>query len=447
MKPLNIDALKQNFFGTIIMPTDDAYEEARKSYVSKGTPAIVLRPNTSGDVVVALQFAKSNSLIISIRSGGHSVAGFCTNNGGIIIDLSMMNTVEVIDKVNSIVRIGAGATWKKVAATLQEHGLALSSGDSTSVGVGGLALGGGIGWMVRKYGLTIDSLKAAEIVTADGKILRTAATEYPDLFWAIRGGGGNFGIVTYFEFAAKPVDKVFSGMIIYAMENLSGLLKGWRDVMRASSEDLTVMFLVMPSFFGNPPSAIAWCCYAGDDETEAMKSIDPLLHIGTVVQNTVIKKNYADVLEEPHPPEGVKAIVTNGFVEQINDELIHAIASTHGKEVGPALQLRYVKGAMNRINSDATAFAHRSGEILLISAAFVPLEATQSEIDQAMIPWRTISPFTKGAYVNFFSSVNKEDIAVVYPQETYNRLAAVKKIYDPQNVFNQNYNIKPAGAR
>ncbi|MDP1677827.1 MAG: FAD-binding oxidoreductase [Bacteroidota bacterium] len=444
MKPVNIDTLKQNFFGTIIMPNDDAYEQARKSYVGSGSPAIVVRPNTAGDVVVAIQFAQSNSLVISIRSGGHSVAGFCTNNGGIIIDLSVINSVELIDKQNNIVRIGTGATWKKVAGTLQEFGLALSSGDSTSVGVGGLALGGGIGWMVRKYGLTIDSLKAAETVTADGKILRTTATEYPDLFWAIRGGGGNFGVVTHFEFAAKPVGKVFSGMIIYAMENLSALLKGWRDAMRASSEDLTVMFLVMPSFFGNPPSAIAWCCYAGDDETAAMKAIGPLLKIGTVVQNMVVKKNYADVLEEPHPPEGVKAIVTNGFVEQLSDELIDAIASTHGKEVGPVLQLRYVKGAMNRIDSGSTAFAHRGSETMLVSASFVPLEATKTEIDQAMIPWKTISPFTKGAYVNFFSSANKEDVAAAYPQETYNRLAAVKKIYDPKNIFNQNYNIPPA---
>lgn len=444
MKPLNIDALQQNFFGTIILPNDDAYEQARKSYVGSGSPAIVLRPNTTGDVVVALQFAKSNSLIVSIRSGGHSVAGFCTNNGGIVIDLSAINTVELIDKQNNIVRIGTGAIWKKVAGTLHEYGLALSSGDSTSVGVGGLALGGGIGWMVRKYGLTIDSLKSAEIVTADGKILRTTATEYPDLFWAIRGGGGNFGIVTHFEFAAKPVGKVFSGMIIYAMENLSALLKGWRDVMRASSEDLTVMFLMMPSFFGNPPSAIAWCCFAGDDETAAMKAIDPLLHIGTVVQNMVVKKNYADVLEEPHPPEGVKAIVTNGFVEQLSDELIHAIASTHGKEVGPVLQLRYVQGAMNRVDPGATAFAHRSSEILLISAAFVPLGAAESEISQALTPWKTIAPFTNGAYVNFFSSADKDNIAAAYPKETYNRLAAIKKMYDPQNIFNQNYNISPA---
>lgn len=444
MKPLNIDTLKQNFFGTIIMPADEAYEEARKSYVGKGSPAIVLRPNTTGDVVVALQFAKSNSLTISIRSGGHSVAGFCTNDGGIIIDLSAMNSVELIDKQNNIVRIGSGATWKKVAGALQEHRLALSSGDSTSVGVGGLALGGGIGWMVRKYGLTIDSLKAAEIVTADGKILRTTTTEYPDLFWAIRGGGGNFGIVTHFEFAAKPVGKVYSGMIIYALENLSGLLKGWRDAMRASSEDLTVMFLVMPSFLGNPPSAIAWCCFAGDDETAAMKAIDPLLKIGTVVQNLVAKKNYADVLEEPHPPEGVKAIVTNGFVEQLSDELIQAIASTHGKEVGPVLQLRYVKGAMNRVDPAATAFAHRSGEILLISASFVPLEATETETDKAMIPWRTILPFTKGAYVNFFSTATADDISKIYPKTTFERLARIKKQYDPQNILNQNYNVKPA---
>lgn len=444
MDNAQIESLKQEFSGEVIIPGNGAYEQARNSFIHKGSPAVILRPTTANDVAAAIRFGRTNKLTISVRSGGHSGAGLSTNTGGLVIDLSAMNTVEVIDKQKNLVRIQSGAVWKKVAATLSEYGLALSSGDTTSVGVGGLATGGGIGWMVRKYGLTIDSMVAAEIVTADGNILRTSANDNPDLFWGIRGGGGNFGIVTSFEFTAHPVREVYSGMIIYSLDNLPGLLKGWRDYMRVATEDLTVIFLLLPSFFGNPPSAIGWCTYAGDDESGMKKAIEPMLNIGTVVQNNVIKKSYVSVLEDPHPPEGVKIIVRNGFVQNFSDELIEAIASTHCKEISPALQLRSVGGAMNRIDAAATAFAHRSSELLMISATFIPLDATVEQEKSAMIPWNTIAPFTNGAYVNFFSTATEEDVALVYPTSTYERLAELKKRYDPQNIFNQNYNIKPS---
>ncbi len=410
----------------------------------KGSPAIILRPKTAKDVAAAIRFARHNALVISVRSGGHNGAGLGTNNGGIVIDLSAMNTVEVIDPQKNIVRVQSGAVWKNVATRLCEHGLALSSGDTTTVGVGGLVLGGGIGWMVRKFGLTIDALKAAEVVTADGNILRASADEHPDLFWAIRGGGGNFGVVTHFDFTAYPITKVFSGMIIYKMENVSALIKNWRDYMRVATEDLTVMFLLMPAMMGNPPSVIAWCCYAGDDEAGMKKAIDPLLKIGTVVQNMVTKKNYADVLEDPHPPQGVQIFVQNGFTENFSDECIDVMVQHYGKEVSPALQIRSVDGAMKRVDPDATAFAHRSAEALFVSAAFVPMDASGGDIEKALIPWKSIAPFTSGAYVNFFSETTEKEVSAAYPKTTYERLAKIKKQYDPQNIFNRNYNVKPA---
>lgn len=441
---MDINILKQNFSGEIILPSDSAYEKARATFIHKGTPAVVVRPCTSKDVAAAIQYAKNNALMLSVRSGGHNGAGLGTNNGGLVIDMSLMNKIEIVNKDQRLVRIETGAVWGNVAKTLQGHGLALTSGDSTSVGVGGLALGGGVGWMVRKYGLTIDSMKAAEIVTADGKILRISANEHSDLFWAIRGGGGNFGVVTYFEFTAYPVGKVFSGMIIYTLENLPGLLKGWRDYMRVATEDLTVMVLLMPAMMGNPPSAIAWCCYAGDDEAAAAKVIDPLLKIGTVVQNNVVKKNYVDVLEEPHPPEGVKIIVNNGFTQNFSDEIIQTVAKHYGKDNSPALQIRSLGGAMKRVPSDATAFHHRNSEVLFVSATFLPMNTSKEDIDKAMIPWNSIAPFTSGAYVNFFSTATADDVSKIYPKSTYERLAKIKKQYDPQNIFNQNYNIMPS---
>ena len=439
----NMNALKQNFSGEIILPGDTSYEQASKAFIFKGAPAIVLKPKTPADVAAGIQFARSSSLILSVRSGGHSGAGLGTNNGGLVIDMSLMNSVELINKEKRIVRIGTGAVWGSVAKKLQEYGLALSSGDTKSVGVGGLALGGGIGWMARKHGLTIDHMTAAELITADGKNIRANATEHQDLFWALRGGGGNFGIVTHFEFEAKPATQVYSGMIIYTLENPAALLKGWRDYMRTATEDLTVMFLLMPAFMGNPPSAIAWCCYAGDNEVTANEAIDPLLKIGTVVQNMVTKKNYADVLEEAHPPEGMKIIVKNGFTENFSDEFIDVLAKHYGKETSPALQIRSMGGAVKRVAVDATAFAHRSSEAMFVSATFLPPTASRSDIEKAMIPWNSIAPFTKGAYVNFFSEATEKEVALAYPKTTYERLAKVKMMYDPKNTFNQNYNIKP----
>ncbi|MEW5797558.1 MAG: FAD-binding oxidoreductase [Bacteroidota bacterium] len=444
MNSQRIQALKNEFSGKVIVPGNGAYEQVRNSFIHKGSPAVILRPATANDVAAAIRFGRTNGLTISVRSGGHSGAGLSTNNGGLVIDLSAMSTVEVIDKQKNLVRIGSGATWKKVATALGEHGLALSSGDSTSVGVGGISLGGGIGWMVRKYGLTIDRMKAAEIVTADGKIIRASMNEHPDLFWAIRGGGGNFGVATYFEFEAARVGQVYSGMIIYKLENVAALLKGWRDYMRIATEDLTTMFLLLPSMMGNPPSAIAWCCYAGDDESDAAKAIDPLLKIGTVVQNTITKKNYADVLEEPHPPQGVQFFVQNGFTQNFSNECIDVVAQQYGTEVSPALQIRSVGGAMKRVATDATAFAHRNAEVMLVSAAFVPINASASDIEKALIPWNSIAPFTSGAYVNFFSEATEKEVSAAYPKETYERLANIKRQYDPENIFNRNFNVKPA---
>lgn len=438
-----VTMVQQEFSGELIVPGDVAYEQARMTFIHTGSPAVVMRPKTAADVATAIRYAQMNGLTISVRSGGHSVAGHSTNNGGLVIDMSVINSVEVIDAAKHIVRIGSGARWKEVAAALEGHGLALSSGDSASVGVGGLALGGGVGWMVRKYGLTIDSMVGAEIVTADGRILRASAEEHPGLFWALRGGGGNFGVVTHFEFTAHPIRQVYAGMIIYALDNVPALIARWRDHMRVATDDLTVIFLLLPSMMGNPPAAIAWCCYADDDEAAAMRSIEPLLHIGTVLQNTVAKKKYSEVLEEPHPPVGMKIILKNCFVETLSDALIAEIGMHYGKETSPALQIRYIGGAVSRVSADATAFAHRTSEALLIPAVFMPKEASDAEMESALLPWRAVAPYASGAYINFFSTATGEEIDACYPPATLERLSGIKREFDPGNVFNQNFNVKP----
>lgn len=434
--------LKSQFSGKIILPEDLDYADVKDTLFFTGAPAIVLQPHTTQDVVVALAFVRTEKLIVSVRSGGHSGAGFSTNDGGAVIDLSLMNKIELIDKSKHIVRVGGGAKWGDVAKSLDKYHLAISSGDTLSVGVGGLTLGAGVGWMVRKYGLAIDNLVAAEVVTAKGNVLRASETENPDLFWALRGGGGNFGIVTAFEFAAQPIDKVYAGHIVYGLENLSELITRWRDGMRRSPEALTTMLVTLPSFMGMPPSAIVMCCYAGDDKAAADEALKPFRSLGKVRSDDIKEKHYYEVLEEAHPPEGMYVINKNGLVQDFSDDLIKTIAASYTGDTGPVLQIRSLGGAMNRVSPNATAFAHRDSEAMIVSPAFVPLDSSNADKAKALETWRKLAPFTKGGYINFFSE-RDENLSIMYPKATQNRLAKIKKKYDPNNIFNQNYNISP----
>lgn len=440
----SFDTLKTNFTGEVILPEDPAYEQARVTMFEKtAKPAIIVRPHNAKDVTLAIAFARENKLLISVRSGGHSNAGLSSNTGGIVIDVSSMNTIEVIDQEKHVVRVGAGARWIEVATKLKEYNLALSSGDTKTVGVGGLTLAGGIGWMVRKYGLAIDSLAAAEIVTADGNILRASEEENADLFWAIRGGGGNFGVATYFEFIAHPVSTVYSGTLFYSLEHLAELLKGWRDYMRTADENLTTILNIIPSFGGNPPSAMLTICYASNDKEAAMKVIDPLKKFDGLMREDIKEKPYVDVLEDAHAPEGVKIIANNVMVEEFNDAVIGTIVAAKQTNPNLILQIRSLGGAMKRVSPESTAFFYRSSEVLVVCPVFLPPTASESEEKEALKPWETIAAFGKGAYANFFSRATEKELAVIYPKETYERLAIIKKQYDPENIFNQNYNITP----
>src|SRR5689334_25136120 len=236
--------------GGVLTPGQDGYEEAAVAAFAVGTPDLIVRPRDASGVAVAVRYAVGAGLPVSVRSGGHSPAGHSTSDGGVVIDLRHLREVRVLDPGTRRVRVGAGATWGAVAATLQRSGLALTSGDTASVGVGGLTLAGGIGWMVRRYGLAIDAVTGADLVTADGQLVRADATEHPDLLWALRGGGGNFGVVVSLDFTAQPVGAVHYGTIAYRLDTplgtaacgaaggLPGLVRAWRDLMRVSDEDL-----------------------------------------------------------------------------------------------------------------------------------------------------------------------------------------------------------------
>ncbi|HSX44079.1 MAG TPA: FAD-binding oxidoreductase [Candidatus Saccharimonadales bacterium] len=443
MDEVKIKRLRDHFSGQIILPNDEQYKAVQNTIVAKGSPGIVLQPKTIADIAAAIKFGVENTLILSVRSGGHSVAGFSTNDGGLVIDLSNFNDVEVVDQDKGLVKIGAGAKWIDVATTLNKHGLALSSGDTKTVGVGGLTVGGGIGWMVRKYGLAIDSLVAAEVVTADGKTLRASKTENPELFWAIRGGGGNFGIVIHLEFVAHKVNKVYAGIIMFSLDDVGGLLKNWRDYMRSADEALSIIINILPTFMGNPPMFMMMCCYASSDKKAAAKVVQELKALGTVLNEDVKEKDYVDVLEDAHPPEGVKIIVNNVLVEEFTDEAIDAIVKAREKKPDLILQIRPLGGAVSKVAPNATAFAYRNSEVLLVSPTFVPPDASDAEVNQALKAWRLIAQFGKGAYSGFMSTATESDLEELYPKDTYDRLVKAKQQYDPQNIFKQTYNIKP----
>jgi FAD/FMN-containing dehydrogenase len=440
--PDALHELRSRFSGLISQPGDESFVGFPNS--PAGQPAFIAAARSTDDVAHAIAYARDERVPISVRSGGHTAGSWTTDAGGFVLDLSGLNTVEVLD--GDLVRIGSGAVWGQVASALAPHGLALSSGDTTTVGVGGLTLGGGIGWMVRKYGLAIDSLVAADLITADGDRITASASENDDLFWALRGGGGNFGVVTHFTFHAHPLTTVFAGAIRYDAGDLTHLLRGWRDAMRAAPEELNTTFLAMPSFGPEmPASTQVLVCYAGNDEGAAMAALEPLLQLDGVQGHDISEKAYGDVLEEPQKPDGEMTIVgNNGFIPEFSDECIDALAAMQDQLGGSVLMIRSLAGAFNRVPQDATAFAARDSEVLLISASFLPPNAPADAVQRMNDLWAPMKSYAIGAYGNFSMTRDDATVAAIYPPATHARLAEIKRRYDPDNLFSQNQNIRPA---
>jgi FAD/FMN-containing dehydrogenase len=441
-----LETLRRDFSGDILEPGDADYEAASRSILVVGTPIHVLRPASVSDVQAGVRFAAATGLPLSVRSGGHGFPGFSTNDGGIVIDLSQLADVDVIDEQRHLVRIGAGATWGQVADALAPHGLSISSGDTRGVGVGGLTLTGGIGWKVRKYGLALDNVVAAEVVTADGDVVQASAEHNPDLFWAIRGGGGNFGIVTVLEFAAHPSTEVFFGRIAFPAAEAAGVLQGWADYLRHAPEALTSTVEFANPFAGGPEAPVEICvAFDGDDPTLAAEAIDPIRRLGTVIDDGVARIPAASMLiDGPTPPPGMRLVTRNAFVdkESVSDvlQILAEVGSTPGS---PFIAVRSVGGAAARVPEAATAYAHRQAELMFMTTIGGPepvVEAARPGLDAI---WKRLGPHVNGVYANFTATATEEDVAAIYPPETYQRLAAVKRQYDPGNLFALNHNIRP----
>jgi FAD/FMN-containing dehydrogenase len=441
-----LKTLRRHFGGDIIEPGGAEYESASRPRLASGSPAHVLRPKTVGDVQASIRFAASAGLVLSVRGGGHSFAGFGTNDGGVVIDLSELANVEIIDKERHLVRIGGGATWGQVADALAPHALAISSGDTKSVGVGGLTLTGGIGWKVRKYGLALDQVAAAEVVTASGQVVHAGAEENPQLFWAIRGGGGNFGIVTAFEFAAHPTTDVFYGKIAFPASEAAAVLQGWADYLRTAPDELTSVVEFANPFAGGPGAPVEiYLAFDGDDPQLAAQAIDPIRQLGTVTGDDIALQPYADTLADgATPPPGIQFVPRSAFADQESvHEVLQILAEVRASERSPFITVRSVGGAVSRVPEDATAYAHRQAELMFVTAVAGPEPVIEAARPVLEAIWGRLAPHVSGAYANFLAAATDEDVAAIYPAQTYQRLAAVKRRYDPRNLFARNHNVRP----
>jgi FAD/FMN-containing dehydrogenase len=444
-----VETLRRNFAGDVIEPGGAEYESASRSVLASGSPAYVLRPDSVADVQAGVRFAASTGLLLSVRGGGHGFPGFGTNDDGVVIDLSRLANVEIIDNERHLVRIGGGATWGQVAAALAPHGLAISSGDTKSVGVGGLTLIGGIGWKVRKYGLALDNVVAVEVVTAHGDVVHATAEENPELFWAIRGGGGNFGIVTAFEFVAHPTTDVFFGKIAFPAAETAAVLQGWANYLRTAPEELTSTAEFANPFAGGPDAPLEiHVAFDSDNAELAANAIDPIRRLGTVLDDDVVRKPYAETLADGATlPPGIQIVTRNAFVETESvSDVLQILAEVGASGRSPFIAIRSVGGAVARVPDDATAYAHRRAELMFVTTIAGPtpvIEAARPGLDAV---WQRLAPHVNGAYANFLASATEGDVAAIYPTRTYQRLAAVKRQYDPGNLFAHNHNVRPQAA-
>jgi FAD/FMN-containing dehydrogenase len=437
-----IDELRDGRAGTAVLPGDTDWGANPPIYPPPGDPVAVVRPETPEQVGEALRFAAAEGIGVGIRSGGHGGANY-DNDGGLVIELSNFTKVDVD---GTTVRVGGGAVWGDVAAELAKRDLGLTSGDTKSVGVGGLTLGGGVGWMVREHGLALDSLIAAEVVLPSGEVVTATADEHADLFWALRGGGGNFGVVTTFVFRAHPLDGVVFGTLSYAVDGAADVMKGWRDVMRDAPEKFNSTFLVMPAMGpGMEAAAQIIVFHPGRVVAAAEPQLERLRVLPGLRGEDIAAKDYAEALDDPHPFEGEPPVITgdNGFAPDLNDATVDALVAAHASLDAGVLMVRYLRGAFNRVPADATAWAFRDAEAMLMLAAFLPPKSPQELIDGVHAKWKPVLSFTTGTYGNFAQSAGADMTALIYPPKTLARLREVKRTYDPQNLLHANHNVVP----
>ncbi len=452
----NVPALlRDRVRGRIIGPDDADYDRARTIVVGGSDlhPAAIIRVADAADVAAAIAAARDLGLEIAVRSGGHSGAGHCSTEGGVVIDLRELDQLE-IDVPGRTAWFGAGLTASQVTSALVEHGLALGFGDTGSVGIGGITTGGGVGYLVRKHGLTIDSLMAAEIVTADGAIRVVDEEHEPDLFWAIRGGGGNFGVVTRFQFRLHELPGIVGGLLI--LPATAETIAGFVAAADAAPDELSSIANVMPL----PPMPFVPAEHHGEivilsmvvwagDPSDADAALAPFRSLATPLADLIHPGPLTDV----YPPEDDDyhplAIARNLFLNRVTrDDAALILERLRASDASMRVaQIRVLGGVAARVPDDATAYAHRSSPIMVNIASFYEGEADRP-IRAAWVESfvADILQEDHGVYVNFLVDEGEDRIRAAYPGPTWDRLVGIKRRYDPDNVFRRNQNIPPAAA-
>ncbi len=450
---LSLAQLSRELTGRIITPDDGEYDAART--VVSGEidcrPAAIVRVADATDVARVIDFARENAVELAVRSGGHSGAGHGTTEGGIVLDLRDMKDIA-IDPEASTAWAESGCTAAEVTAATAANGLAIGFGDTGSVGIGGITLGGGVGYLVRKHGLTIDNLLAAEIVTADGELLRVDNDNHPDLFWAIRGGGGNFGVVTRFLYRLHPLEQVTGGMLILPAD--AEIISGFMALLESAPDELSGIANVMncppmpfvPEEHHGSLVVMAMLCHAGDADA-GEQAMAPFRALAEPLADLVKSMPYPEMF----PPEDGSYRPTAASLTMLTERIGLEESQTIMERLAESdaavrvAQLRVLGGAMARVNADATAFVHRSSRIMVNVAAFY--EGAEDRPGRAAWVAELAGALRQGddgVYVNFLADEGPDRVRAAYPGATWDRLTEVKARYDPTNLFHRNQNVPPA---
>jgi len=454
----DIKDLRAGFNGVLLLPQDAGYDQARRIWngAFDRHPALIVRPANTADVARAVSFARSHGLLTAVKGGGHSVSGQSACDGGMMIDVGRMKDIQV-DKAARIARAQGGVLLAELDAKSQEAGLVTPLGTASDTGIAGLTLGGGQGRLQRTWGLSCDNVRAFEIVTADGKVLQVNAQQNPDLFWALRGGGGNFGVVTNFEYQLHPLDHpVLAGTRLYPFDQARSVLNAYFDVSAKAPDALSLSGGIMAMGPGSPVPpgkyAAIEVIYSGKPEDGAAL-IAPLEKLGKPLIDGIKPKPYvlaqlgATGAAPPALPAGLGFYVKSGFLNSVPDSLVGEII--HACEQAPpwfqGIGLGSLGGAISRVKPDATAYWNRMAQWDLLLFG-VWSDHTQDERNAQTLRelWKTFEPFTKGYYVNTEPSESEQRLRATYG-DNYPRLVQIKNKYDPDNLFRMNANIRPRG--
>lgn len=456
MLTLTIDKLREQVRGDVITAEDERYESARKVYnaMIDKRPEVIVRPVNAGDVMAAVNYAREGNLDLAVRGGGHSVPGFGTCDGGVVIDLSRMRGVRV-DPEKRTARAEGGATWGDFNAAAYAFGLATTGGIISTTGVAGLTLGGGIGYLARGFGLSCDNLISADVVTADGKFVVASDKENPDLFWALRGGSGNFGVVTSLEFKVHPVKDIYGGPMFFELSHVPDILSWYRDYIKTAPEEMGAFpaFQIAPPLpfipekrHGDTFVALV-ACWAGPME-KGEHALKPFHDVAPVVAEFVGPMPYPALNSafDGLVPPGLQHYWKANFVKDLTDDAIKA-HDQHGPKVpavNSTMHIYPINGACHKLAPDQTAFAYRDANFATVIAGMWP----DPNQNPANIKWvrdyyDATAPLSEsGGYINFMSDDDQGRIKDNY-KGNYKRLVDVKRKYDPDNVFHVNQNIKP----